>query len=112
MTPGNLELVEILASWAATAPIVYAVIVLDERRLSGEMLARAWPPVSRDAALFAAWLLGYFPPYLLALFLVHFGRTRRSAWGYALGLAWTLASVGVLVASQLAADAVVDAAGG
>ncbi len=84
MTDGNLELVQVVVSWMVTLPAVVAIIVRDERRLRGVELARAWPPSSRDAAIFGLWNMGIHPFCLV----VHFARTRRSARGAILGLGW------------------------
>jgi len=104
VTPGNLELVQIIASWTVTLPATWAIVLFDERRLSGKALERAWPPSSRDAAVFALWNLGiqHF------VVLLHFTRTRRTIDGFALGLRAFLV-VGLLDdGSQLAAAAVID----
>lgn len=105
MTEGNFELVQVLVSWAVTLPGVSAIIVLDERRLRGPRLERAWSPVSRDAAIFAAWQLGlllFFVP------LVHFVRTRRSLSGLLFGLGWLAVLLDADLCAQLAAGAAVD----
>jgi hypothetical protein len=110
VTDGNLEFVQILASWAVIAPTVFAVILRDEKKLDGPARERAWPPVSRDAAVLAMWLLGFAPIMLLAFFLVHFGRTRGVS-GLWLGFGWALATTAASVLAQLAAAAVVDISG-
>ena len=99
MIPGNLELLQIVVSWVVTLPTVAAIIVHDERRLRGERLDRAWPPASRDAAIFALWQLGV--PHLCVL--IHFARTRRTLVGYFLGIAGLAAVVAVDVGAQLLA---------
>jgi len=104
VTRGNLELVEILASWSVTLPAVVTIIVRDERHLTGPRLERAWPPQSRDAAIFGLWLMGVHP---LCVF-VHFVRTRRSIGGVLLGLWW----LAVVIAGDLAATAAVEGLGG
>jgi hypothetical protein len=107
MTPGNLELVDIILSWSVTLPAVAAIIVYDERRLRGPALERAWPPQSRDAAIFGLWNMGVHPLCLL----VHFARTRRSIGGFLVGLGWLVAVCGVDVAARLGVDAVIEALG-
>jgi hypothetical protein len=87
MTDGDLELVQVIVSWVVTLPAVVVVIRTDERRLEAEALARAWPPQSRDAAIFGLWNLGVHPLCVL----IHFARTRRSVLGTGLGLAWVVA---------------------
>ena len=108
MTPGNLELVQIVVSWTTTLPAVAAIILRDERRLQGAMLDRAWPPASRDAAIFGAWNLGVHP----ACVLLHFVRTRRSLRGFGQGLLWLAAVVLVGASAQLVAAAAIDWLGG
>jgi hypothetical protein len=101
---GDLELVQVVASWALTLPAVTAIIVVDERRLRGERLARTWPPQSRDAAIFGLWNLGVHP---LCVF-IHFVRTRRGFAGIDLGLFWLATVAAVDVCGQLAVAAAVD----
>jgi len=104
VTPGNQELVQVLASWTATLPAVIAAIVSDERRLTGRELERAWPAVSRDCAIFALWSLGL--PHLCVP--IHFVRTRRSLRGTAMGLLWLAAVVLADAGAQLAAAAGIE----
>lgn len=104
MTSGNLELVQILASWAVTLPATAAIIVTDERRLRGEELERAWPPQSRDAAVFGLWLFGIHHVSVL----VHFVKTRWSLAGVALGLRCLLALNLLDDCAQIGAAVTVD----
>lgn len=99
MTPGNEELVRVVASLAVTLPAVATVIVMDERRLAGRELERAWPPQSRDCAIFTLVNLGV--PQLCVL--IHFMRTRQSARGFVIGMAWVVAIVLCDVCAQLVA---------
>jgi hypothetical protein len=107
MNDGNLELVEILASWSVTLPAVATIVVRDERRLKGQRLERSWPPQSRDAAIFGLWLMGIHPLCLL----LHFGRTRRSVLGVLLGLAWLAAVALSALAVEFGATAAIEALG-
>lgn len=107
MNEGNLELVEILASWTVTLPAVAAIIVRDERRLTGEKLERAWPPQSRDAAIFGLWLMGIHPLCVV----IHFGRTRRSVRGVLLGLVCLAAVALCALAAEFGATAAIEALG-
>lgn len=104
MTPGNLELVQVVVSWSATLPAVAAIIVRDERRLKGVQLERAWPPVSRDAAIFATWNFGVHHLCLL----LHFARTRRSFFGVLLGIGWLVAVAGIDAGAQIGTEAAID----
>lgn len=104
MSPGNVELVQVVVSMAVTLPSVVAIIVFDERRLRGVELDRAWPTVSRDAAIFGLWNLGVHP---LCLF-VHFIRTRRSFAGAGLAFLWLAAVVAVDAGAQWAVLQLID----
>jgi hypothetical protein len=84
VSPGDLEVVQFVVSWVVTVPVFALIVVRDEARLDGEALARAWPPSSRDAAIFGSWLFGVL--YGAAGIFVHFAATRRSARGALLGL--------------------------
>lgn len=108
MTDGNLELVEVVVWYATVLPAVRAILVCDERRLRGLQAERAWPAVSRDAALFAIFNVGFLFLFVLP---IHFWRTRRSVWGVLVGLAWTAALVAVVVGTQMAVAAAVEELG-
>jgi hypothetical protein len=84
MTSGDLELVELVISFTVGVVGSAVVIVLDERRLSGAELERAWPTTSRNVAIYA------FSP--ICVFL-HFVRTRRDLRGSDFGLLWLAAIV-------------------
>jgi hypothetical protein len=107
VTEGDLELVQVLAAWAVTVPAVVTIIVGDERRLSGPRLERAWPPQSRDAAIFGLWLMGVHPLCVL----VHFARTRRTVLGVLLGLAWLAAVLVCALGAEVGAAATVEILG-
>jgi hypothetical protein len=107
LTDGNLELVQTLVSWAVTLPSVAAVIVGDTRRLRDEQLARAWPDVSRDAAIFGLWNVGVHPLCLV----VHFARTRRTLAGFGLGLLWLELVLLADLGAQLGVEALVSRLG-
>jgi hypothetical protein len=107
VTEGDLELLQVVVSMAVTLPAVAAIIAVDERRLRGPALERAWPPVSRDAAIFGLWNLGI---HLLCIPL-HFVRTRRSLAGLALGTGWLMLVIAAEVGAQVATAAVVGWAG-
>ncbi len=104
MTPGNLELVQIVVSWAVTLPAVAIVISHDERRLKADLLERAWPSQSRDAAIFGLWNLGVHPLCVL----IHFARTRRSFLGALVGLGWLVLILVADAAVERAAAVVIE----
>jgi hypothetical protein len=106
VSPGNVEFVQVLCSMIVV-PLVQATIVrLDERRLSGERLARAWPPVTRDAVVFATWQFGIL--FGCPALLVWFVRTRRSLLGALLGLAAALGLLSAAVVASLVPEAAID----
>lgn len=74
------EIVAIVLDWVLTTTACFFVVIRDERALDPALRERAWPPVSRDAAIIAFGQIAL---------LVHFWKTRR--WGikgFALGVAW------------------------
>ena len=88
-TPGSLgethrvyEVFELLGSFVVTTTALFAIVLRDERRLSPERLACAWPPSSRSAALVVFGVLA-LP--------VYYARTRRSLVGFLLGLGLAIA---------------------
>lgn len=83
MTPGNEEFVEVCVTLVVPLVIVVPLLRFDERRLSARQLERAWPPVSRDAAIFAPWLLLGMPQLCLP---VHAVKTRGWIVGLVPGL--------------------------
>ena len=93
------EIASLLASWATTTAAIFALLAWDERRLDDAQRARAWPVASRRCAVVVMGLL---------CVPVHFWRTRRSARGLLLGIAWTAA----LVALLSAVEGIVSAAAG
>jgi hypothetical protein len=104
VTEGDLELVQVLAAWSVTIPAVVTIVVRDERRLAGQRLERAWPPQSRDAAIFGLWLMGVHPLCVL----VHFSRTRRSVAGVVIGLSWLAVVVLGALGAELGAAAGIE----
>ncbi len=83
---------ELIVAFVVSRVLTYAVVVRDERRLSPERLARAWPRVSLLSAVFQ---------FAMLAIPVHFARTRRSVLGLLLGVLWAVA---VLVATALATE--------
>jgi hypothetical protein len=83
VTPGNEEFVEVCVTLVVPLAIVIPLLRFDERHLSAAQLERAWPPASRDAAIFAPWLLLGMPQLCLP---VHAVKTRGWLWGLIPGL--------------------------
>lgn len=101
---GRGEVLMLVLSWAITTALTFAVVIVDERRMSAERLERAWPPASRDAAIVA------FGPLALP---VHFMKTRghlrsaRGLLGLVLGLVMGLVALFlVAIVSGLVLEAV------
>ncbi len=99
MTPGNLEFVQVLASWVVTVPAITTILAFDERRLGPAAALRAWPPASRDAVIFGTWLVGTI--YGCVGLLAHFARTRRTWRGALVGLLWALLLLALEVGAEL-----------
>ncbi len=79
-----LEIAAILVSGVVNWTVSALIIKRDERRLSGEMLARAYPPATLAASVFLFQQIAV---------LVHFVRTRRSVKGFFLGLGWAVVAL-------------------
>lgn len=106
------ELLALVVSWATTTTLYFAIVMVDERRLSPAQLERAWPVASRNSAIVA------FGPIAI---LVHFIKTRavpparaaRMFGGFlvgavsvvAVGFLTELVTDGVMIALQPAAPA-------
>ena len=97
VSPGNVEFVQVVVLMTVVPGFVAAIVRLDERRLRGIRLERAWTPVTRDAAIFAPWLLLGMPqlwlPGLAGLVHPH-ARMAVGARGAGL-LAWAAALLAV-----------------
>ncbi len=106
MSPGNVEFVQVLASWIATVGAFATLIIRDERHLKEGALEQAWPPASRDGAILGVFLFG--AAYAVLAVLIHFARTRRSPWGAAVGLFWGLCLLLVDVGAEIGAEAAID----
>jgi hypothetical protein len=106
LTPGNLEFVQVLASWITTVGAFAAVVTRDERRLKGPALARAWPAASRDAAILGVFLFG--AAYAVLAVLIHFARTRHRFWGAMVGLFWGVCLLLLDVGAGIGAEAAID----
>jgi hypothetical protein len=95
------EIASLLGSWVTTTAAIFALLAWDERRLDEAQRARAWPVASRRCAVVVMGLV---------CVPVHFWRTRRSALGLILGIAWLAALVVVLSAAEWIVSAVVGLA--
>src|SRR5687768_3466378 len=89
------SMIELILSWIVSTTLLFAVVILDERRfLKEEQLERAWPPSSRDAAIVA------FGGLALP---IHFMKTRghfKSWRGIAgIGLGFALGVIALVIVS-------------
>ncbi len=108
MTPGNEEFVQVCVSLVLSPLLVAAIVVRDERRLTPVQRDRAWPPVSRDAAIFTPWLLLGMPQLCLP---VHWVRTRGWWRGLPVGLVLAVLVTAVDFAAQVGAVFALEALG-
>jgi hypothetical protein len=106
VSPGNVEFVQVVCSMIVVPTVQATIVRLDERRLSEERLARAWPPVTRDAVVFATWQFGIL--FGCPALLVWFVRTRWSLAGVALGIAAALALLGAAIVASAVPEAAID----
>ena len=106
MREGDVEFVQVVCEMLVVPAVAAAIVRIDERRLTGVRLERAWPPVSRDAVVFATWQFGIL--FGCPAMLVWFIRTRRSLWGVAQGLAAAGLLFAAALVSALVPEAVID----
>ncbi len=96
------EILLIVASWVITTALTFAVVLLDERRLSDDKLERAWIPTSRTVAL--VWLGVLALPF-------HFAKTRgdwRSLGSAARRLGGFVAGVAISVLVLVVSSAILE----
>jgi hypothetical protein len=94
------EIAELVVPWIATTWLIFAILRRDERRMTKEQRARAWPDASRWSAVV---VFGIFAV------IVHFARTRRSVLGFLVGFVVTVLVVVASGAVEWATDALFDA---
>jgi hypothetical protein len=108
VSPGNKEFVEVVAEMLAVPAVQAAIVRFDEKRLDPRRLERAWPPVTRDAVVFATWQFGIL--FGCPALVVWFVRTRtwRSVAGWALGLASAAGLLATAIGAALGSEAAID----
>lgn len=106
MSPGNVELAQVVAMMIVSPVAVAAIVRIDERRLNADQLARAWPPASRGATVFGAWQ--FVPIYGCVGLIVHFTKTRWSLGGLGLGVLWAVVLYALNVGAFVLTDVVID----
>ncbi len=93
-----VELASLLIPWAFYLALMFTIVLADEDQLAPPEQDRAWPVATRAAALV------YFGAFALP---VHFWRTRRSAYGLVLGLAWGGLALGLYTGLAMGVDLLV-----
>jgi hypothetical protein len=106
VTDGDVEFVQVVCSMLVVPGVLAAIVRFDERRLSGERLACAWPPVSRDVVVFATWQFGIL--FGCPALVVWFVRTRGWLTGVPLGLLAATGLLGAAVLASVVPEAVID----
>jgi hypothetical protein len=106
VSPGNLELVQVVTAMLVSPMGFAAIVLVDERRLKGPRLARAWLTVSRDATIFGASQFSVM--YGCLGLIIHFTKTRWSLAGFGLGLLWAVALFGLYVSSIVLVTEAID----
>lgn len=106
MSPGNVELVQVVAIMLVVPATQAAIVRFDEKRLDEARLERAWLPVTRDMVVFATWQFSIL--FGCPALVVWFVKTRRSIKGWALGLASAFALLVVYVGTAIASAEAID----
>jgi hypothetical protein len=106
---GDVEFVQVVCSMIVVPVVQGAIVRLDERRLSPERLARAWPQSTRDVVVFATWQFGIL--FGCPALVVWFVRTRRSVVGVLLGLAAAALLLGAAILASVVPEAGIEGLG-
>jgi hypothetical protein len=106
VSPGDLEFAQILTLMLVSPVGVATVLHLDERRLRGAQLDRAWAPATRGATVLNTWQ--FAPLYGYVGVIIHFTKTRWSLAGFGLGVLWAAALHAVNIGAVLAITAIID----
>lgn len=109
MTDGDIEFVQVVCSMIVVPVVQGAIVRFDERRLSAERLARAWPPVTRDVVVFATWQFGIL--FGCPALVVWFVRTRGWLVGLLLGLAAAALLLGAAILASVVPEAIIEGLG-
>ena len=105
-TGGLAEIVLILIQISVLMTALTLLFAWDDRRMTDEQRARAWPSSTRVAVIGSPL---WFPLWIVGVPL-HFLRTRRSARGFAEAIGWTVALFALLFASAFAVSIAFDGA--
>jgi hypothetical protein len=106
VTPGNLELVDVVVSMNVWTAGVAFILLVDERLVTPSRLERGWLVATRDAAILGGFLFGLL--YAVPALLVHFIKTRRSFAGFLIGLACGIVLFGLDVYQEIGAESAID----
>ncbi len=102
------DVVSILVYIAVVTSATHLLFAWDERRMTSEERARAWPAATRGVVVGSPL---WFPLWIVGVPL-HFLRTRRTLRGVGEALFWTAALLAVLMLAMLATSAAFDGAVG
>ena len=105
MTPGNVELVQVLASMTVETGGVAAFLYADRRIWPRRRRPGRWLPATSEAAVLGAFLFG--PLYGGPALAIQFTKSR-GALGLVLGLLCALTVVAADVCAQLGAAATIE----
>lgn len=95
------ELLTVVVSWTTITALTSLVLRFDERRLTREQRALAFPRSSRLNATFGLALMS---PLQIVAIPVHLGRTRRSVLAVLVGVLLAVVVLAIGVASAVAVD--------
>ena len=100
------DILALIVPWTTMTASVLALLGRDERRLSYDQRARAWPLAARLNAVVGLGLMAS-PLHLLAL-PIHFARTRRTVRGALVGVAQAIGVFAIGFITALAIDTAPD----
>jgi hypothetical protein len=103
--PGNVELVQVVASMTVNVAGVAACLFIEEH-LRHRWSDDAWLPSTRDAAILGAFLFGWL--YGGPALVIHFVKSRGWLAGAGLGVLFAALLVVADVGAQLGAAATID----
>jgi len=103
--PGNVELVQVIASMSVNVAGVAATLHAEER-LRRRWSSNAWLPSTRDAAILGAFLFGWL--YGGPALVIHFVKSRGWLAGAVLGVLFAVLLVAADLGARLGAAATID----
>ena len=106
MIPGNVELVQVMASMTVNTAGVAAILHADERFYSHRWRETVWLPSTFDAAVLGAFLFGWL--YGGPALVIHFVKSRGWLIGPGLGVVCAGLVVSADIGAQLGAAATIE----